>query len=130
MTHRVERIGSATRYLADCRDVLPTLSGVDAVVTDPPYPNNAGHFLDGIAAALWCLQSVRVPHWLVFGLRWRFHPSVFLMWQRIFGTDPIQIDRITMSQFSSSILTDASAPVASCPTMSFHLASPELRPAD
>ncbi len=24
-------------YHADCRDVLPSLSGVDAVVTDPPY---------------------------------------------------------------------------------------------
>jgi site-specific DNA-methyltransferase (adenine-specific) len=34
---RIERIGSATLYLADCRDVLPTLSDVDAVVTDPPY---------------------------------------------------------------------------------------------
>ena len=34
---RVERIGDATLYLGDCRDVLPTLSGVDAVVTDPPY---------------------------------------------------------------------------------------------
>jgi site-specific DNA-methyltransferase (adenine-specific)/modification methylase len=30
-------IGDATLYLADCRDVLPTLSGIDAVVTDPPY---------------------------------------------------------------------------------------------
>ena len=34
---RVERIGDATLYLGDCRDVLPMLSGVDAVVTDPPY---------------------------------------------------------------------------------------------
>ena len=34
---RVERIGDATLYLADCMDVLPTLGGVDAVVTDPPY---------------------------------------------------------------------------------------------
>jgi len=34
---RVERIGNATLYLADCRDVLPTLTGIDAVVTDPPY---------------------------------------------------------------------------------------------
>lgn len=34
---RVERIGDATLYLGDCREVLPELSGVDAVVTDPPY---------------------------------------------------------------------------------------------
>ena len=37
MTPRIERIGDATLYLGDCRDVLPGLSGVDAVVTDPPY---------------------------------------------------------------------------------------------
>jgi hypothetical protein len=30
-------IGSATLYRADCFDVLPTLAGIDAVVTDPPY---------------------------------------------------------------------------------------------
>lgn len=30
-------IGSATLYLADCFDVLPTLAPVDAVITDPPY---------------------------------------------------------------------------------------------
>jgi DNA modification methylase len=34
---RVETIGSATLYLGDCLEVLPTLAGVDAVVTDPPY---------------------------------------------------------------------------------------------
>ncbi len=28
-------------YHADCRDVLATLSGIDAVVTDPPYGINA-----------------------------------------------------------------------------------------
>lgn len=26
-----------TLYHGDCREVLPTLSGVDAVVTDPPF---------------------------------------------------------------------------------------------
>ena len=31
---RIETIGDATLYCADCRDVLPTLTGVDAVVTD------------------------------------------------------------------------------------------------
>ena len=34
---RVEKIGRATLYMADCHDILPTLPTVDAVVTDPPY---------------------------------------------------------------------------------------------
>ena len=34
---RIETIGNATLYLGDCRDVLPTLPKVDAVITDPPY---------------------------------------------------------------------------------------------
>ena len=34
---RVETIGRARLILGDCRDVLPTLGKVDAVVTDPPY---------------------------------------------------------------------------------------------
>jgi DNA modification methylase len=34
---RVETIGDATLYLGDCRDIVPTLGKVDAVVTDPPY---------------------------------------------------------------------------------------------
>jgi hypothetical protein len=35
-TKRVE-IGDAVLYLGDCREILPTLGKVDAVVTDPPY---------------------------------------------------------------------------------------------
>lgn len=34
---RVERIGDATLYLGDCREILPTLPKADAVITDPPY---------------------------------------------------------------------------------------------
>lgn len=34
---RKEIIGECTLYLGDCRDVLPTIGKVDAVVTDPPY---------------------------------------------------------------------------------------------
>lgn len=30
-------IGNATLYLGDCREILPTLEKVDAVITDPPY---------------------------------------------------------------------------------------------
>ena len=45
-------IGSATLYLGDCRDIVPTLGKVDAVVTDPPYGINMdkgtrGHGYDG-----------------------------------------------------------------------------------
>jgi site-specific DNA-methyltransferase (adenine-specific)/modification methylase len=34
---RIEHIGDAVLHLGDCRDILPTLGPVDAVVTDPPY---------------------------------------------------------------------------------------------
>ena len=36
---RIERIGDATLYLGDCRDVLPTITGnsIDVIWTDPPY---------------------------------------------------------------------------------------------
>lgn len=40
---RVEQIGPATLYLGDCRDILPTLAPVDAVITDPPYGDAATH---------------------------------------------------------------------------------------
>jgi len=33
-------IGSAELWLGDCREVLPTLSGVDVIVSDPPYGIN------------------------------------------------------------------------------------------
>jgi DNA modification methylase len=34
---RKETIGDCTLYLGDCRELLPLLPKVDAVVTDPPY---------------------------------------------------------------------------------------------
>lgn len=37
MSVRVEQIGAATLYLGDCREILPDIGPVDAVVTDPPY---------------------------------------------------------------------------------------------
>ena len=45
---RIERIGDATLYLGDCRDVLPTLAAnsVQLLWTDPPYghSNHDGDF--------------------------------------------------------------------------------------
>ena len=38
-------IGQATLHCGDCRDLLPTLASVDAVITDPPYSErcHSGH---------------------------------------------------------------------------------------
>jgi DNA modification methylase len=38
---RVEQIGRAKLYNADCRDILPTLGKVDAVIADIPYATTA-----------------------------------------------------------------------------------------
>ena len=37
MTYREEQIGDCRLILGDCREILPTLGPVDAVVTSPPY---------------------------------------------------------------------------------------------
>ena len=34
---RIETIGNAMLYQGDCREILPLLPKVDAVITDPPY---------------------------------------------------------------------------------------------
>ena len=33
----IQKIGNATIYLGDCGEILPTLTQIDAIVTDPPY---------------------------------------------------------------------------------------------
>lgn len=66
MTHaRIEQIGDCTLYLADCMDVLPTLGKVDAVVTDPVWPNCPAGLLAGSDAPdeLWlrAMAAMEVP---------------------------------------------------------------------
>jgi DNA modification methylase len=34
---RVEQIGRATLYLGDAREIVPTLGGIDCIISDPPY---------------------------------------------------------------------------------------------
>jgi DNA modification methylase len=58
--------GGITIYHGDCRDVLPTLAEPLSLVSDPPYPNNAGWFLSGIEAAREVLASPRWEEALVF----------------------------------------------------------------
>ena len=92
---RCEVIGSATLYLGDCREVLPTLGAVDCVISDPPYgeaDTHAGH-LSGVIlrngepagqvlgfagisademgrlAVEWTSLAAR---WVVFSCEWKF----------------------------------------------------------
>ncbi len=65
-TPRVERIDDATLYLGDCLEILPTLAKVDAVVSDPPYPNAAGLFIDAIETARLVIASPPCPHVIAF----------------------------------------------------------------
>jgi DNA modification methylase len=43
MKFREEQIGACRLILGDCREVLPTIGRVDAVVTDPPYGVELGN---------------------------------------------------------------------------------------
>lgn len=44
---RKEVIGDCTLYMGDCREVLPTLDPVCAILTDPPYGIDYGSLLKG-----------------------------------------------------------------------------------
>jgi DNA modification methylase len=65
MTPYYEQSG-VTIYHGDCREILPTLDGSLVMVTDPPYPNNAGHLVRHIEAAREVLYGYRGYIALVF----------------------------------------------------------------
>lgn len=48
MADRIETLADGiTLYQGDCREILPTLGKVDAVVTDPPYGIDYGKLMEG-----------------------------------------------------------------------------------
>lgn len=48
---RVERIGDATLYLGDCREIMPKLGCVDHVISDPPYEDELHNAIGRIRRA-------------------------------------------------------------------------------
>lgn len=104
MTFETETIGSATLYRADCLAVLPTLRGIDAIVTDPPYginenskkvasreklaePKNYGEFeWDTQPASDWHIAAIRQSsdHQIIFGGNFMKLPpaSCWLIWDK------------------------------------------------
>jgi DNA modification methylase len=58
---RVERIGPHELWLGDCREILPTIGDVGAIISDPPYGMNAA--IGGISvwssSSRWSLSSAK-----------------------------------------------------------------------
>ena len=79
---RVETIGNGvTLYLGDCREIMPTLGKVDAVVTDPPYgigfkPGTRSTKSNDIYAG----GSFRTKFTSILGDETAFDPTPFLGW--------------------------------------------------
>jgi len=76
---RIEHIGDATLYLGDCREILPTLGKVDAVVTDPPYGIGYAHGGGGGKLA----RSTAFADVSIVGDDKPFDPSDFLKFRTI-----------------------------------------------
>lgn len=50
----------------DCTSIIDELPKASLVITDPPYPNGAGHFIDGIENAKEFMAKYKCDHWMIF----------------------------------------------------------------
>ena len=66
----IVRIGDATLYHADCRDVLPTLPKFDAVISDPPYGINTSTRVNFAEKQAWDKERPDLTPFLVLA---RYH---------------------------------------------------------
>lgn len=57
---------ACTIYHGDCREILPTLGTFDLLLTDPPYPNNSGHFDESVEVAREIVSSLSIHEKMVF----------------------------------------------------------------
>ena len=74
---RVEKIGNATLYLGDCREILPGLERPAAVITDPPYGQKLKHVVRKTPGK--GVRYVRNGHWLpIIGDDAEFDPALLL----------------------------------------------------
>lgn len=74
---RVEHLAEGvTLYLGDCRDILPTLGRVDAVVTDPPYGQRLKTNIKSAGGRRW--HSLKNYPAVIHGDDCAFDPSALL----------------------------------------------------
>jgi len=80
MTWRTETLADGvTLYCGDCREILPTLGKVDAVVTDPPYGIAYSHGTGGGKLA----RSTQFDHHPIRGDDEPFDPAPWLRFPRV-----------------------------------------------
>lgn len=85
---RVETIGDCTLYLGDCRELVPAIGKIDAVVTDPPYgighSGNSTRFSGGNTR-----RGKGSKHGQIIGDKQPFDPRPFLVGEHqiIFGAN-------------------------------------------
>lgn len=103
----ITRIGTCTLYLADFRDVLPSLGGIAGVITDPPYgndyrqkrsrdkwvhPDNEHAPIVGNAEPFDPSSLLAFPRIILWGANWyadKLPPSgKWLVWDKREGTTP------------------------------------------
>lgn len=67
MTKPFYRNEAVTIYCGDARKIVPSLDfNAETVLSDPPYPNNADHFIEDIEAAMWFATTYNAQRWLWF----------------------------------------------------------------
>lgn len=91
---RKEVIGNATLYLGDCREVVLTLCAVEAIITDPPYPDYMTDeygasdisFLDAYQCKQFVFWSAKATFPLSYSAIhiWDKSPATLSMYERIF----------------------------------------------
>ena len=98
---RVEKIGLATLYLGDCREIAPTLARPAAVISDPPYGIAfASNHVAATTTACWMRQEIandsdttardaildwHIGAWAMFGSEKRGKPAgtrATLIWDK------------------------------------------------
>jgi site-specific DNA-methyltransferase (adenine-specific) len=81
--NRIEQLADGvTLYLGDCREILPTLGKVDAVVTDPPYGIDFHHSGCG-TKGLWDGATPRRHVDRIVGDQSPFDPSLLLGFENV-----------------------------------------------
>ncbi len=115
---RVETIGDCTLILGDCLAVLPTLGKVDAVVTDPPYPDFLAVEFRADEFDPACLSGLAVHQFVFWSVRAAFplDYSAIHIWHKTGAGDIASYERIFERNGQRSCLVFDGNPISN-PTM-------------